>query len=182
MKKVFAILLAFVLIFSLCSCGEKSQAKEEPTAYFPFTVSWFTNVFENEYGINLTPIRTIDTDDGGKISTYTCNTEIEYNYVHYSVSHDAATNKVSFISFDFDKSKRDMTGNLTLYYIHIGVIAEIINPAVDLDALYEAIINVNGENEGADEMAIYQTDEFNILATCYGDYFSASFVPPSANN
>lgn len=28
MKKVFAILLAFVMIFSLCSCGEKSQIRK----------------------------------------------------------------------------------------------------------------------------------------------------------
>ena len=179
MKKSFiaTILIAAV---SLTGCATKKE-EEKVTEYFDFTATEFVDYLAEEWLIDLVPITTIDDAEGqGKISTFTFSTENDSidTMMHYMISYDDITKKISYISFNFDKSFMDDLSNArTRFRYHIGCIAEFIEPGIDAETVFDAISNVNGINEDADGMATYKGKDFSLLAYCLDTSFNASFRP-----
>jgi hypothetical protein len=173
MKKRFIITMLLVALV-LTGCSSKGEDKKER---FDATVTELVETLNSKYVIGLTPVMVIDAEEKGtKIASYTCPIGNSKN-IHYMVHYDETTDNVSYISFFFDKNIGDIKKALTYYYIHIGAIAEIIEPTVDIGAIYDEISNVNGVNEGFDGSATYKTEEFYMSASCDDTYFHANFTP-----
>jgi hypothetical protein len=176
-KKLVFTLLATAIILTGCSSKEATTPTEKET--FDFTVTEFVDTFDDVYNIDLTSMTTIDAEEKGtKIASYTCDVASESGkLLHYMVHYNEATKNVSYISFFFDKTIGDMEEALTLYYTHIGAIAEIIEPTINVGEIFSEISNVNGINEGTDGWATYEAEEFYMSAHCDDTYFDAYFIP-----
>ena len=173
------VFLVSVVVFLSAKIVNPIISEEHETECFDVTVTEFADTLEYVCGANLLPIADIDAKERGtKIATYTCSTGNDgEKLIHYMVHYDETTENVSYISFFFEKNIADIEKTLTLYYTHIGAIAKIIEPTVDIGAIYDEISNVNGINEGLDGWATYKTEEFYMSASCDDTYFHANFTP-----
>ena len=167
MKKRF---IATILIAAVTLTG---CATKENTELFDFTVTELVDTMSDEFLLSLEHSTTIDdAENDTKISAYRWWTdENKGNAFQYQISYDDAEEKVSHISFFFDKSIKDAR---IYYLLHIGAIAEIIEPGIDTEAVFDAISDVNGI-ENATE--IYTGESFYLFASCSDTYFDASFRP-----
>lgn len=180
-----SLILISVVSFSGCSSDvSTNNAKEETTIeYFDFTNKELVNELETSWLIDLDLFSVVDDEDGkSKIASYTFATENDIDtMMHYQVSYDDITEKVSHIYFFFDKDfMGDITSAYTYFFYHIGAISEIIDPDIDIDEVYNEISNVNG-NE-ANSVELYKNEEFCLIASCDNTRFSASFLPIEAIN
>lgn len=176
MKKRFiaTILIAAV---SLTGCATKG---EKEAKYFDFTASEFVEAMSDNFLLSLDYFTTIeDEENSSEMSTYLWHADDNIdNSFHYQIEYNDTTEKVSHISFFFDKSfKGDLEDARIYYLLHIGAIAEIIEPGIDTEVIFDAISNVNGINEDADGMATYKGKDFSLLAYCLDTSFNASFGP-----
>jgi hypothetical protein len=176
-------LLISTISFSGCGAEVSGRTiKEEKTIeYFDFTVNEFVNELSSSYLIDLDLFKTID-DETEKISSYTYMVDNDIdNMMHYQVSYDDTTEKVSHIIFSFNKDfMGDITSAYTYFFYHIGAISEIIDPDIDIDEVYNEISNVNG-NE-ANSVELYENEEMCLIASCNDTQFTASFLPIEAIN
>lgn len=175
-KKIIVTLLASAVILAGCSSTKEVATSKET---FDFKVTEFADTFDNVYGIDLNSMSVIDAEEKGtKIASYTCDTGTDSaKLVHYMVHYDEATDDVSYISFFFDKNIGDAETVLTLYYTHIGAIAEIIEPSVNIGEIYSEIGALLGNDEESSDWETYETDEFFMSASCDDTYYSAYFIP-----
>ena len=153
------------------------KPKEESVVFFDFTKTEFVSGL-SDWGITLTPFADLnDEENNGKIATYTFSTENDTldTMMHYQVHYNEDTERVSYISFSFDKNfMGELSSARTRFRYHISTIAQIITPSADIDEIYEKISTVTGDGAG---MSVYQTEEFSLFASCTDTYFSASFRP-----
>lgn len=176
-KKLVFTFLATVIILTGCSSKEATTPAEKET--FDFTVSEFTKTLENVYDIDLSPMTTIDAEEKGtKIASYTCDTGTDSaKLIHYMVHYNEATDNVSYISFFFDKNIGDVEKALTLYYTHVGAIAGIIEPTVNIGEIISEIGALLGDDEDITDWGTYKTDQFFLSASCDDTYYRAYFIP-----
>lgn len=167
MKKRFiaTILIAAV---SITGCATKKNAER-----FGITATELVETMSDEFLLNLEHSDTIDdTENDTKISVYSWRTyENQDKPFYYQISYDDTSEKVSHISFFFNKSIEDAR---IYYLLHIGAIAEILQPGIDTEAVFDAISNVN---DNADVTEMYEGENFNLFASCGDVYFNASFSP-----
>lgn len=176
MKKVLsvALLVASVLLSGCSTKVEPEQNNEKE--YFDFSTSEFIGNLD-EWVIGLTPMGGFDSEDGTeKIASYTSSndaftTDIEndYSFIHYSIVSDAATNKVSSISFFLDR--KSVNADVSLFY-HLSCIAEIIDENEELDNIAEDIVNDDRELEG-----IYEGERLKVFAFNSDEYYTIYITP-----
>lgn len=172
MKKVIFIALILSVVFCF-GCGTKEEA---PPTYFEFTADEFVSKLEEDWSIDLVQdFVSYDEESGEKIASYKFSTtnDTKMTAMSYSIFYDSITNKVSYISFDVNK---DFMGNvknaLTRFYFHIGAVAEIIDPGVNVDGICD---NIKAAFDDGEDIFFYESDKYNILVNSSEYSFSASF-------
>lgn len=178
MKKGFIItLLLTAIVLTGCSSKGEIKTEEAKTEYFDFSPTEIVNSLE-ELEIDFIPMGVIDSEEKTeKIATYSSVTDV-FNHnkddidaiIHYIITYDDTTNKVSKISFFFN---RHSTLARWRYLLHLKSIAEYINPNTNWDDISNAIEKGFNEND----YAIYRGENFELYATLSDAYLNASFQP-----
>lgn len=186
-KKMIAAVLATSFVVLVAGCGAK---KEAPLEYFDFTVSEITKELTESSLIGLTPIAVVDDEDKNtKIATYTSQSDV-FNFtgydseamIHYRFTYDAITNKVASVSFFFDTAySKDLESVRSRFLYHIGAIANIIDPAIDVTDVYNTVKVVNNNNERTDDIGHYEAENFILNAFYTGTTFNAFFTANTTN-
>lgn len=177
MKQRFIIMLlvSFVLFTGCGSKSEGEKLEENTISYFDFTVSDFVDTLSEEYFTHLTFVTAVTKDDGTKTNTYTNGTPGDNSapMVHYLVSYDKTTEKVTHISFFLNKEFETDISDLVLthYFLHVGAVASAIEPNIDSGALMDEIADGFTENE----FAVCNREKFSLHAFS-GEYLDASFT------
>lgn len=160
--------------------SEGNTEEEQPT-YFEFTVTEFVDTLGDEYFTHLTYIATVPLDDGSIVNTYTHGSPSDSSapMVHYQITYDETTEKVSHVSFFLDKNFKTDISNLALthYFIHVGIVSSVIEPDIDAEALMDEIAKGFTENELNVKMAFCDREKFTIIALENDSYYDASFAP-----
>lgn len=177
MKKIFVCMFLFALIMvSGCS----SDAEVKPAAVLDITREEFVNLLSENSGIDLDlSFISADEEKGQKTAFYTFETDNDTaeTKTHYTITYDAATNKISCVDFDVAKSfMGDLTSARTRYYYHIMAVAGIIYPNMNTDEIFDTIKKADIEN-GEFNTAIYNNDKFTMVAYAFGTEFNAGFMP-----
>lgn len=180
MKKSFIIMLLVSAII-ITGCGTKNEGvkEETKTEYFDFTVTDFVDTLSEEYFTHLTLISTVPVDDGIKINSYTCGTLGYSPLVHYQISYDEKTEKVTHISFFLDKDFETDLSDLVLahYFIHVQTVSSVIEPDIDNEALLDEIVTGFAEKKLNTSAALCERKKFTLYAFNSDSYFDASFQP-----
>lgn len=179
MKKSFIVIfLILTVLFTGCRTKQIDSATSEgkEKECFDITKAEFVNALD-DYGINLKLSTDFDNENGTKSSAYTTNDSLE-NMKNYSITYDAITNKVSYVSFFFDKGSEENTENaLVDFYYHIAAISEVIEPNIDINKVFESIKNIYNFTEETEEFAIYNGKNFSLSAGYNEPYLNALFLP-----
>lgn len=184
MKKRFVITLLLAAVF-LNGCGaereadktEINKAEEKQTECFAFTVTEIVDKLNADCLIDFTPIAVVDNKEKtAKIATYTSsatafNIDSAENtpMMHFSFNYDNKTDKVSRISFFTD---RDEAKAFEHYLYHVLSIAQSIDPNVNTNDISNTIRTGLNNNE----FATYTGKNFDMFASCSGDFLNASFT------
>lgn len=177
MKKFFVCMFLFALIM-VSGCSSETEAK--PAAVFDITREEFVNLLSENSGIDLElSFLNADEEKGQKTAFYTFETDNDTaeTKTHYTITYDAATNKVSCVDFDVAKSfMGDLTSARTRYYYHIMAVAGIIYPNMNTDEIFDTIKEANIEDDAAN-VVTYKNDKFTLVAYAFGTEFNAGFMP-----
>jgi hypothetical protein len=178
MKKViFFTLVTLFVLFSGCSSKNAEEVPVvEPVAYFDLTASELKNALSSTLEVDLIPMAVVDSSTPGEeIETFVTAGGSTNPTMHYHLEYNKETEKLSYISFSFDKnSVSDNWEALEHYYYHIGTIALTINIDTDAAKLFEGIKKTDGTNTGIDGHSLYETEDFFLSTSC-DTFFNASF-------
>lgn len=155
----------------------EGNTEEEQTTYFDFTVTEFVDVLGDEYFTHLTYIDTVTLDDGSTVNSYTFGSPSD-SYapmVHYSITYDKQTEKVSRVWLTIDKDFETDTSDsgLVHYLIHVDAVSRTIESDIDTDSLMGEI--VQGFTEEELKFAICNREKFMLHATEFDTFYTASF-------
>lgn len=176
------------LLLSVVFCAGCSTKEEALPTYFEFTADEFVSKLKEDWMIDMNFLQIVDDEENSKkIFVYTSQSDV-YNFdgysidamMHYHIYCDDITNKVSGISFSFDKnSMGDISEARARFYYHIYSIAQTIDINVNLDEIDIALKNVDGIKDGAEGIGHYEHEKFVLNAFSTVTYFDAIFT---ANN
>lgn len=173
MKKRFIATILTAAV-ALAGCSTKGEDKTE---CFDFTSTEIVSSLR-DCVIDFTPIAVVDNEENAeKFVTYTSQndvftteTDAEYAMIHYQITCDDITDKVSRISFDIDRNSPEAASR---YLYHLLSIASCIDPNADDDDITSAIKSGFKEYD----FAIYEGESFVLNASRSDNYFNAFFTP-----
>lgn len=176
MKKLFIITLLLTAVFlNGCSAERKAEKTEaNKVECFDLKFTDFIDAVESCL-IDLTPMGDFENEDKtARIATFTSATDVFQTVgtgdalIHYQITYDDETEKVSYISFFIDK---DTTNARARYLYHMCSIAKIIDESINTDDISDAIST--GLHE--EKIAVYTWEKFKLFASCSDKYLSVSF-------
>ncbi len=171
-RKLLVLLLAGVILV-VCGCDSGKDATKK---VFDFTKTELLAYFNEEFGIVLQPIDVVTDSDGWEnFASYIFQTQNDTleTMMHYHISYDKDTEKVSVVSFFFSQNfMGDITSARTRLYYHLDAIARLINPNANMEELYGAIEKGN---------PVYTTDDFTVIYSDSSEKFTVTFFVPDAN-
>lgn len=177
-----SIILASAIIFGLAKIVNPviSKTTTEAVETFDFTHTELVNLLSENSGIDLElSFLNADEEQGKKTAFYTFETynDTAETKTHYTITYDAATNKVTCINFNVAKSfMGDLTSARTRYYYHIMAVVDILYPNMNTDEIFDTIKEANIEDDAVNTVC-YKNDKFTMLAYALDTYFYASFEP-----
>lgn len=132
MKKLFALLLALVMLLSLAACGEPDESKavnnEKPgTTTLPDTTVELVTAYETEGntfaafrleftydGTYRTGTVTMSAEDESFPGTFTCDENYNINHIEIDFSEEEGDNARFFIDCTFDDAHRLLTAKMEI--------------------------------------------------------------------
>lgn len=159
----------------------EGNTEEEQTTYFDFTVTEFVDTLWDEGFIHLSYFDTVPLDDGSVVNTYTNGNTSDSSapMVHYLITYDKQTEKVSHISFFLNKDfETDASSSALVHYLlHVDAVSRTIESDIDTATLFDEIVQGFSENELDSNTVFCEREKFTIIALENDSYYDASFAP-----
>ncbi len=184
------LLVASIVVFMLgkivnakiTEAPKAETAEVSETEYFDFDATTLVSEIEKS-NVDLTAVSIVDNEETGEKTatytsqkdTYTTDENVDYPPMHYLVTYDGTTEKVSFIYFFIDINSENAYKR---FFSHIyNTVLSIESFSMDYGEDWAELGEIENKLTNGDQNFTYRGDEFFLYASKNDKHLSVSFTP-----